>query len=74
MVTIREGGTERRVTAAEAFLLQLAKRGVEGDSAAARESLALIEEAKSEQPANDISLIILEAIAAGGVYICAGAA
>ena len=40
MVTIREGGTERRVTAAEAFLLQLAKRGVEGDSAAARASLA----------------------------------
>jgi len=37
-VTIREGGTERRVTAAEAFLLQLAKRGVEGDGAAARAS------------------------------------
>src|SRR3978361_1996675 len=45
MVTIREGGVERRVTAAEAFLLQLAKRGVEGDSVAARASLALIEEA-----------------------------
>jgi Family of unknown function (DUF5681) len=39
MVTIREGGTERRVTAAEAFLLQLAKRGIEGDGAAARASL-----------------------------------
>jgi hypothetical protein len=45
MVTIREGGTERRVTAAVAFLLQLAKRGVEGDSAAARASLAILEEA-----------------------------
>src|SRR6516225_12384180 len=43
-VTIREDGTERRVTAAEAFLLKLAKRGMEGDSAAARASLALIEE------------------------------
>ena len=45
MVTIREDGSERRVTAAEAFLLQLAKRGLEGDSAAARASLAVIEQA-----------------------------
>src|SRR5712672_3235287 len=44
MVTIREGGVERRVTAAEAFLLQLAKSGVEGDGAATRTALGLIEE------------------------------
>jgi hypothetical protein len=44
MVTIREGGAPRRVTAAEAFLLQLAKRGLEGDGPAARASLAVIEE------------------------------
>jgi hypothetical protein len=49
MVTIREGGAERRVRAAEAFLLTLAKRGVEGDSAAARASLALIEEETSKR-------------------------
>jgi hypothetical protein len=30
-VTIRKGGVERRVTADEAFLLQLIKRGLEGD-------------------------------------------
>ena len=46
MVTIREGATTRRVTAAEAFLLNHAKLGVEGDIAAARASLAGIEEAK----------------------------
>jgi hypothetical protein len=46
MVTIREGGAPRRVTAAEAFLLQLAKRGLEGDGPAARASLAAIEERK----------------------------
>ena len=46
MVTIREGGSKRSVTAAEAFLLKLAKRGMEGDSAAARESLAVIEQAR----------------------------
>ena len=49
MVTIREGGTERRVRAEEAFLLQLVKRGIEGDSTAARASLALIEEARKRQ-------------------------
>ena len=47
MVTIREDGRERRVTAAEAFLLHLTKRGLEGDSAAARASLAAIEAARS---------------------------
>ena len=45
IVTIREGGSERRVTAAVAFLLKLAKRGMVGDSAAARASLAVIEQA-----------------------------
>lgn len=43
MVTIREGGVERRVTAAEAFLLYLAKHGLEGDSRANRAILASIE-------------------------------
>jgi len=46
MVKIREGGAERHVTAAEAFLLQLTKRALEGDDAAARASLAAIEEAR----------------------------
>jgi hypothetical protein len=35
-VTILEAGAERSVTAAEAFLLYLVKRGVEGDTAAAK--------------------------------------
>jgi len=49
LVTIREGGTTRRITAAEAFLLQLTKRGLEGDDAAARTSLSMIEQA-TERP------------------------
>jgi hypothetical protein len=49
MVTVREDGTERRLTAAEAFLLKQAKRGVEGDSAAARASLALLGEARKRE-------------------------
>jgi hypothetical protein len=44
--TIREDGTARQVTAAEAFLLQLTKRGLEGDDAASRASLVMLEEAR----------------------------
>jgi len=41
-VIIRENGLERRVTAAEAFLLQLTKLGLDGDTAAARAMIAAI--------------------------------
>jgi hypothetical protein len=41
-VIVRENGRERRVTAAEAFLLQLTKRGLEGDTAAARAAIAAL--------------------------------
>ena len=47
MVTIREDGAERQVTAAEAFLLHMTKRGLEGDTAAARTAMAAIEEARA---------------------------
>src|SRR5260370_37534469 len=46
MVTIREGGVERHVAADEAFLLQHSKRALEGDGAATRTTLAVIEYAK----------------------------
>ncbi|WP_423141662.1 DUF5681 domain-containing protein [Parablastomonas sp. CN1-191] len=49
MVVIREEGRERRVTAAEAFLLQLTQKGLAGDSAAARASLEAIEAARSQR-------------------------
>ena len=49
MVVVREGGSERRITAAEAFLLHITKRGMEGDSASARVSLAAIEEARARR-------------------------
>jgi hypothetical protein len=42
-VTVRENGRERRVTAAAAFLLQLTKRGLDGDSAARRAAMAAID-------------------------------
>lgn len=49
MVTIREDGRERRVTAAEAFLLHLTRKGLAGDNAAARASLAAIEAARDKR-------------------------
>lgn len=48
MVSIREDGRERRVTAAEAFLLQLTRKGLQGDSASARASLQAIEAARAK--------------------------
>lgn len=51
MVTVREDGRERRVTAAEAFLLQLTRKGLAGDSAAARASLDAIETARAARRA-----------------------
>ena len=46
-VAIREDGVERKVTAAEAFLLHLTKRGLEGDGAATRAALAAVENARA---------------------------
>jgi hypothetical protein len=69
IVKIREGGAERHVTAAEAFLLQLAKRALEGDDAAARASLTVIEEAREAQGAGQsrISAIVWVSVAPGSV-------
>jgi hypothetical protein len=69
MVKIRENVAERSVTAAEAFLLQLTKRGLEGDDAAARASLAVIEEARESQDAGQsrISAIVRVIVAPGSV-------
>lgn len=50
-VVIREDGVERRVTAAEAFLLQMAKRGLDGDGAAARVTSSAIEGARATRGA-----------------------
>lgn len=42
MVTVSEDGRKRRVTAAEAFILHLTRKGLAGDSAAARASPSAI--------------------------------
>lgn len=67
MVTIREDGRERRVTAAEAFLLQLTQKGIAGDSAATRASLEAIEAARDARSDafGDIKKIIRTMVASG---------
>jgi hypothetical protein len=74
IVKIREDGAERRVTAAEAFLLQLTKRALEGDNAAARASLAVIEKARESQGAgqSQISAIVHVMVAPGSVTSALG--
>jgi hypothetical protein len=73
MVTIREGGVERRVAAEEAFLLQLTKRGLEGDGAAARATLAVIEENKERSSTHGaISAIVRVGVAPGSVVSALG--
>jgi hypothetical protein len=69
MVTIRDGRGARRVTAAEAFLLQLTKKGLQGDSAAARASLAAIEEARAKRPSDvqRISSVVCKGVSPGSV-------
>jgi hypothetical protein len=69
-VAIKEDGVERGVTAAEAFLLYMTKRGLEGDGAAARSAMAAIEKARSTRRANGdeaIRTIVRTIVAPGSV-------
>lgn len=66
MVTIREDGAERRVTAAEAFLLQLTQKGLAGDSVAARASLEAIEAARTARGGNLPAITRIVFSCAGG--------
>jgi Family of unknown function (DUF5681) len=69
IVTIKEDGVERRVTAAEAFLLYMIKRGLDGDVPVARSAMAAIEEARSARTANgyDQLTIVRRIVAPGSV-------
>lgn len=69
MVTVREDGRELRVTAAEAFLLHMAKRGLEGDGGAARATMVAIEAARAAKPgtADEPLTIVLRFVAPGEV-------
>jgi hypothetical protein len=70
MVTIREDGIERQVSAAEAFLLHMTKRGLEGDGPAARAAMVAIEEARAARGVDGrdaLQVIIITFVAPGSV-------
>jgi hypothetical protein len=67
LVTIRESGVARRVTADEAFLLQLIKQGLEGHGVAGRSILAAIEEVNKRGNARQgFSGVIVRTLVAPG--------
>jgi hypothetical protein len=70
MVTVREEGGVRRMSAAEAFLLHVTRRGLEGDSNAARAAMAAIEEAQARRgPAEEdrLKVIVWKPVSVGSV-------
>ena len=69
MVTVREGETTRRVTAAEAFLLHITHQGLSGDVPAAGAAMAAIEGARERIIPGDraTELIVCWGVAPGSV-------
>ena len=65
-VAIREDGVKRQVGAAEAFLLHITKRGLEGDGPAARATMAAIEEARAARGGDSEALTIIVRIVSPG--------
>ena len=59
------------MSAAAAFVLKLAKRGMEGDSAAGRASLAMIEQARQRQGTGQskVSTLTIEFVEPGSVTL-----
>jgi hypothetical protein len=66
-VLIRESGRERRVTAAEAFILQLTKLGLDGDSAAARAAIAAIQDIGGTDPSDELLVFNISIVDPGSV-------
>jgi hypothetical protein len=70
LVVIKEGGVERRVTAAEAFLLHVTKRGLDGDGTAARSAMVVIETARAARGLRqdgEIRRIVYKIVSPGSV-------
>ena len=66
-VTIRDGAVERRMSAAEAYMLYMAKRGLEGDGPAGRAMMTVIEEINGQKAvANSGVLTIIHVMVAPG--------
>lgn len=70
MVTVREEGLTRQMTAAEAFVLHVTRKGLEGDSGAAHAAMAAIGEARQRRaptPGQLASKIVYAVVTPGSV-------
>jgi hypothetical protein len=70
-VSVREDGVIRRMSAAEAFLLHITRRGLEGDGAAARAAMTAIEDARTRRgPWDDDdrpTVVVMKFVGSGSV-------
>jgi hypothetical protein len=68
-VTIRDGAVEKRMSAAEAFMLHMAKRGLEGDGPAGRAMMLAIEEVNGQKAVTNTlhPIITMSVVAPGSV-------
>ncbi|MGL4238214.1 DUF5681 domain-containing protein [Tabrizicola sp.] len=67
MVTVRDGAIKRRMLAAEAFMLHLAKRGLEGDGSAGRAMMIALEALKGQQISETPHTIVVRVVYPGSV-------
>ena len=70
IVSVREDGCERRITSAEAFLLRITKRGLEGDGRAMRSALQVIEDARAAhvvRSGDEVTRVIINSVSPGCV-------
>jgi hypothetical protein len=70
MVMVRDGDQIRQMSAAQAFLLHITRKGLEGEGAAARAALKVIEEARASLALgapSDLPTPIMSLVAPGSV-------
>jgi hypothetical protein len=64
-VTVIENGVARKVSASEAFLMQITRKGLEGDNQAARLTLAAIEDDRARQLTNEPGISVMTIVLVG---------
>lgn len=71
MVTVRDGPVERKMSAAEAFMLHMAERGLEGDGSAGRAMMIALEEIKGQKQSENMlpTTVVVQMVTPGSVNL-----
>lgn len=71
MVTVRDGAVERRMSAAEAFMLHMARRGLEGDGSAGRALMTALEEINGQKQSGKTTprTVVVQIVRPGSVNL-----